>query len=161
MKKIWLLLSICLLFSLNCWYYSFTDESVYSDIEYVYITNFDNKTNEYDIEVELRNEIVNQLVGRHLFKIVSERKDAQASIEAIITKIERKAQVYNREEEVDEYMIELFADVKFYNLDENKTIWSTTLKGWATYLPDEDETTAITEARQKLADRILEKLSSG
>lgn len=161
MKKLLsIALFVIIIFS-SCWYYSFTDESVYSNIEYVYIESFNNKTEEYDLETDLREQVINELVGRHLFKIVSEKDEADAVVKATVKRFNRKAQVYNEQEEVQEYMIEVFSKVDFYNTEKAENIWSTTFRGWGSYLPQESDDQATEKALNMLTDKVINKLSSG
>lgn len=161
MKRLVFIAILVIIISTSCWYYSFTDESVYTNIEYVYVESFTNKTEEYDVEVDLREKIINDLIGRHLFKIVSKKEEADAVVKATVKRFNRKAQVYNEQEEVQEYMIEFFSKVSFYNMDKKENIWVATFRGWGSYLPQESEDEATEKALNMLTDKVINKLSSG
>jgi len=148
--------------TMSCWYYSFT-ERPYPHIENTFIETFDNETDRYDLGPLITEGLISKLQGSGLLKIIG-RDGAQSIISGTIRSCEREAYTYTSGEVPVDFIVRVRTQVSFYDVKAGKTLWQTTLEGFATYPADEstkDEAAARDEAAALLVERIIDRLREG
>lgn len=146
----------------GCWYYSFT-EKPYPHIQNTYIESFDNETDRYDLAPALTDGLIGKLQGSGLLKLAI-KDDAQSLISGIIRSYSREAYTFTSGEEPLDFIVRVRAQVEFYDVQAGKSLWKSTLEGFATYPADEstkNEEAAREEAVAMLIERIIDRLRQG
>lgn len=162
-NSILILTIICaMILSSGCWYYSFT-EKPYPHIQNTFIESFDNETDRYDLAPALTDGLIGKLQGSGLLKLAI-KDEAQSLISGIVRSYVREAYTYTAGEEPLDFIVRVRAQVEFYDVQAGKSLWKSTLEGFATYPADEstkNEEAAREEAVAMLIERIIDRLRQG
>jgi len=142
----------------GCWYYSFTDIP-YPDIETVEVANITNSTTQYDTADRLTQDLVAELDGSGLFKIVDSDGDGRLSGELV--SFAREVNSYTPDEVPEEYRFKIVARMTFKNLRKDKVIWETSIDGTGVYPASDTDEDARIEAVKNLIQRIIQRLQEG
>ena len=119
MKKIIVFLTV-LAFLSGCGY---TTRSLLPPaIKTINIAIFENQTYEYQVETTLANEIANEFMVDGRLEVVNEDK-ADAQLTGVIVEYSRVPLVYDNDEEVTQYKIQVFADAVLKDLEDGSIIW--------------------------------------
>lgn len=147
----------------GCWHYSTSGSLLPSHVKTVAVPLFGNETTwEYGIKERLTDGLIDGFTRDNTLRVEDERS-ADSVIRATITAIKEVPFTYDREEQVQEYKIQIFLSVQFEDLKERKVIWEDdSMEGWGTYsAEDEDWETGIDRAIEKLVSDIVDKTVAG
>ena len=86
------------------------------------IATFKNQTYEYQIESTLTNKIANEFIIDGRLQVVN-ADEADTQLAGIILEYCREPLVYDSNEEVTQYKIQVFADVTLKDLEDGAIIW--------------------------------------
>jgi hypothetical protein len=147
----------------GCWYYSTSGSLLPAHIKTVAVPLFGNETTwEYGIKEDLTDAVIDAFTRDNTLRVGAER-NADSVIRATITAITEVPFTYDREEQVQEYKMQIFLNIQFEDLKERKVIWEEeAMEGWGTYTTeDEDWQVGIERAIEKLASDIVNKTIAG
>ena len=147
----------------GCWYYSTSWSLLPSHIKTVAVPLFRNETTwEYGIKERLTDAVISAFTQDNTLRVESQRS-ADAVIRASIVAIKEIPFTYDREEQVQEYKIQMFLNIQFEDLKERKIIWEEeSMEGWGTYSTDDEEwQDGIDRAIEKLASDIVNRTVAG
>lgn len=161
MKSLVMILSIA--FIAGCGYTTRT--LLPPSMKTVNVAIFENQTYEYQIENTLANEIANEFIidGRLELK---NAEQADMQLTGNIVEYHREPLVYDEDDEVTQYRIQVFADVSLKDLADGSVIWEgSRIKGEDIYFVTGDLANTEEEARLKafrnLAKNIVEAVIEG
>ena len=157
------LLLLFLLAMAGCWYYSTSGSLLPSHIKTVAVPLFENETTwEYGIKEKLTDAVIDAFTQDNTLRVESERS-ADSVIRASIVAIKEVPFTYDREEQVQEYKMQIFLNIQFEDLKGKKVIWEDeSMEGWGTYSAEvEDWQNGIDQAIEKLASDIVNKTVAG
>ncbi len=152
------LLSLLVLISSGCWYYSFT-ETPYPDLESLEIEYLSNNTTEYDLADIITQELIDEIEQSGMMKVVSQGADAKMS--GSVNKYERSVHSYTEDEQPEEYRVTIGVRLQLYNQKSDKSLWERNFEAYGTYEAEDDDAEAREEAIELLLQRILEGLREG
>ena len=153
MKNIRYFLCSILLLIISCGPYSFHGTSL-PGISSIAIPSFENKTAEYGLGENLTEKLVEGFVQNHILKVL-DQKSADAVLHGTITKYQRKAYTYDEQENIKEYIAEVY--VRVWLEDKNKSLWEEDMKGWGVYSATEEEDQGKQRAVEKLVEDIINR----
>jgi len=141
---------------LSCGPYSFSGTTL-TGLETVYIPVFENETIEYGLGQELADRITESFVSDNTLKISLEN-EADAVLSGKVTLYERSSYTYNKEDEVQEYKVDITVAVKFQKPD-GSLIWEEPgLSAFGVFdAVNETEEEGKTKALKKLAEIIVNR----
>ncbi len=119
MKKIMVLL-ILVSFLTGCGYT--TQSLLPSKFKTIHIAIFENRTYEYQIETNLANEIANEFILDGRLQVVNVGK-ADTQLTGTIVEYRRDPLVYNKNDDVTQYQIQVFADVVLKDMNDGSIVW--------------------------------------
>ncbi len=149
---------LAVLLTSGCWYYSFT-EKPYPEIETVTIEYLENNTDEYDLADIITQDMIDEIDGSGLLKVVS--NDADAVLSGSVTKYERSIHSYTEDEDPEEYRLTIAVKLRFYDTKNEKELWQSSFEAYGTYESDSDDAEAKEEAIELLIQRIIEGIREG
>ncbi len=154
---------VSLLTLLSSCAYSFSS-GLPSHIKNVAVPLFANETNEFGIAEEVTDRLVSALVRDGTLRVVVDESEASAVILGTIRVYSEEPFSYNREEEVDQYIIRITAEVRFHDRVKDEVLWeSPRVFASATY-PNEgpaERTTGLGEAIDLVVEEILNGIVAG
>ena len=161
-----------LLFLSGCGYYSFSGSSV-SGIKTIAVPLFDNQTQEYGIRESLTEALADEFVKDNTLKVVNEKR-ADSILRGVITKYERESHTFDEQENIKEYIVRIWVNLRFEEKKTTKTIWKEEgMQGWGIYCvtdcvdesgnpkPEETEDDGKERALEKLAEDIVNRTVKG
>ncbi len=150
------LIIVCLLLLLSCGPYSFSGKTI-TGIKSVYIPVFDNETIEYGLGEELTNKVTDAIVADNTLRVV-DREAADAILNATVTSFERTSEIYNIEDQVQEYRVTLAIQARFVKAD-GELVWEEPrLTAFGLYdAQAETLDDGKTEALEKIAEVIVNR----
>ncbi len=130
-------------------------------IRTLYVETFRNETFEPGLESELTNEIINRFLFDGTLQVTSRGK-ADAVLTGTVTTYLREPLAFTSAEEVEEYRLTLFVDMKLSDTRTQKVLWEERrFVGDTTYFTTgrlaKSEEKARTEALVELARRIVDR----
>jgi hypothetical protein len=151
---------ICILFfvtllTLTCGPYSFHGTSL-PGISSIAVPLFENQTAEYDLDKNLTEKLVDGFVSNHVLKVLNQ-KEADAILYGTITKYQRKAYTYDEQENIKEYIAEIYVKVWLEDKSKKKNLWEENMRGWGVYSVIEEETQGKERAVEKLVEDIINR----
>jgi hypothetical protein len=155
MKKITFVLCFVLLSIISCGPYSFHGTSL-PGISTIAIPPFQNQTAEYGLSDKLTEELVDRFVQDNILKI-SNLKSADAVLYGSISKYQRRAYTYDEQENIKEYISEVYVKVWLEDNKKKKKLWEDDLRGWGVYSVSEEEETGKQRAIDKLVQDITNR----
>ncbi len=156
--KIFALLCATAFIANGCWY-SFADKP-FPEIATIAVLPLANTTNEYDVESRATELLTRKLSSSSSYRLV--RKEiADASLSGDVVFYSRAINTYDEAENPKDYIVRVRAKLTFTRTSDEKTLWSEYFEGYATFLPDGDESYAKDEAIKMLVERIYDKLKTG
>jgi len=96
-----------------------------SDMKTINIAIFENQTYEYQIEAVLANAIANEFIIDGRLQVVN-AEQADMQLTGTIVEYRREPLVYNRDDDVTQYQIQVFADVTLKDTNDGSIIWEGT-----------------------------------
>jgi len=141
---------------LSCGPYSFSGSTL-SDIKSVYVPAMANETIEYGLGEELTSKITEAFVADNSLKVVG-KDAADAVISGKVVSYKRSSYTYNKEDQVQEYKVDIAVTIKFARTD-GSLIWEEpNLSTYGLFAADtETEEDGKTEALAKLAEIIVNR----
>jgi hypothetical protein len=141
---------------LSCGPYSFSGATL-SDIKSVYVPAIANETIEYGLGEELTSKVTEAFVADNSLKVVSQDV-ADAIISGRVISYKRSSYTYNKEDQVQEYKVDIAVTIKFARTD-GSPIWEEpNLSAYGLFAADtETEEDGKTEALAKLAEIIVNR----
>ena len=136
-----------------------------SGMKAINIAIFENQTYQYQIEAVLANEIANEFIIDGRLQVVN-ADQADMQLTGTIVEYRREPLVYNRDDEVTQYQIQVFADVILKDTDDGSIIWEgSRIKGEDIYflagsLANTEEEARL-EAFKDLAENIVAHVIEG
>lgn len=148
------ILALTVVFS--CGPYSFSGSTL-GDIESVYVPVLANETIEYGLGEELTTKLTDRFVSDNSLKVVG-RDDADAVISGKVISYNRSSYTYNKEDQVQEYKVDVSVSVKFAKSD-GSLIWQEEeLSAYGVFsAEDETEEEGKSKALEKLAEIIVNR----
>ena len=145
-----------MLLILSCGPYSFSGSTL-SDIKSVYVPVLANETIEYGLGEELTSQLTQAFVADNSLKVVS-RDAADAIFSGKVVSYKRSSYTYNKEDQVQEYKVDIAVTIKFTRPD-GSPIWEEpNLSAYGLFSADtETEEDGKTEALAKLAEIIVNR----
>lgn len=137
-------------------------------IQTIAVPIFENKTLEKGIEQQLADGITDAFLADKKLRVVEE-KDADSVILGSIEHYQRTPYSYDRDQNVQEYKVEIIMRVAYEDRKKSKVLWEeSAMRPWGTYsvsssLPDgvEEEGAAVERAIAQAAQDILIKTVQG
>lgn len=141
---------------LACGPYSFSGSTL-SDIKSIYVPAIADETIEYGLGEELTSKITEAFVADNSLKVVS-KDAADAVISGRVVSYNRSSYTYNKEDQVQEYKVDIAVTIKFARAD-GSLIWEEpNLSAYGLFEADtETEEDGKTEALGKLAEIIVNR----
>jgi len=161
MKFTRLLLISCLVFISGCGYTT-KAYNLPSNIKTIYIDSFENKSDQPNLENELRIKLAQAFQDEGHIKLV-EKAEADTILTGKINSYDRQAMRYANDETIEEYRISLTVDFEFKQRVSGEIIVKANsfYADTSYYLSGslaKSEKSARTEAIEELAHRILNKI---
>jgi len=158
------LLALASILLAGCSYYS-TSGSLPRHLKTVAIPLFENETMEYGISELVTDAVIDQLVQDNILKVVDEGR-ADSLLQGRIVRADDEPFTYTDQEKAQEYRFRMVAEISYYDVKRNRTIWEETLEGWGTYDASSEADSDAREvgkadASQMLAKEILDRTTSG
>jgi len=140
----------------SCGPYSFSGTTI-SGVNSIYIPVLANETIEYGLGQELTDKLTQSFVSDNTLKVVLE-DEADAVLTGKVISYKRTSYTYNKEDQVQEYKVDVKVSIKFSKLD-GTLIWEETALGaFGVFKADiETDEDGKTEALQKLAEIIVNR----
>lgn len=154
MKNIKYVLFSVLLLIIGCGPYSFHGTPL-PGINSIAIPSFENRTAEYGLGESLTEKLVDRFVQDNILKVLS-KKDADAILYGTITKYQRKAYTYDEQENIKEYISEVYVKVWLEDKSKKKNLWEENIKGWGVYSVTEEED----QGKQRATDKLVEDITN-
>ena len=148
------ILSFIFLLTLTCGPYSFHGTSL-PGISSIAIPSFENRTAEYGLGESLTEKLVDRFVQDNILKVTNQ-KDADAILYGTITKYQRKAYTYDEQENIKEYISEIYVKVWLEDKSKKKNLWEESIKGWGVYSVDEEED----QGKQRAVEKLIEDITN-
>lgn len=124
MKKIICLLFLCFFFIKCGYHFRGTGSSLPPHIKKIYIPFFKNLTTQYDLEVKLTQEFINEMVARGKVEITGNAQSADAILIGEITSFRAIPIAFSGETTADRYNIKIIAKIVLRDLVNQKIIFS-------------------------------------
>jgi hypothetical protein len=148
--------------------YGFSSSLLPGHIKTVAVPLPENRTDRGDLSPSLADSLVEEFLDRNVLKIADEQK-ADSRVECVILEYHRRPYTVDENETVQEYRLEIVADVRFVDIRKNKTLWEEPrLTQWDTYnfssvggRPAESEEIGIGKVLSKLTDDIVNRTVEG
>ena len=154
-KNIYIFLSLFLFLAISCGPYSMHSSSL-PGINSIAIPSFENETTEYDLDERLTENTVEGFVQNHSLKVLTQN-DADVVLYGTITKYSRKAYTYDEQENIKEYISEIYVKVWLEDKSKKKNLWEENMKGWGVYSTTEEEAVGKDRAVVKLVEDIINR----
>ncbi len=134
-------------------------------VKKINISTFVNQTYEYQIEFTLANEITNEFIIDGRLQVVN-LAEADTQLTGTIVEYRRESLVYDRNDDVSQYQIQVFADVALKDLEDGSIIWEgSRIKGEDIYFVTGSLANTEEEARlgafKDLAENIVDQVIEG
>ena len=128
----------------------------------------ENRTDRGDLGPALADSLVEAFLDRNILKIANE-SSADSRVECVILEYVRRPYTVDENENVQEYRVEIVAEVRFVDIRKNKTLWEEgRLAQWDTYnftevggQPAETEEQGIGKVLSKMTDDIVNRTVEG
>ena len=138
-----------------------------SHLKTVAVPVFENATNEYTLEQDITNAVVQNFVKDNHLRVVDE-KSASCVVHGKVTQYKNAVFGFSTASQAQEYRVTIAVEVTFKDLVKNREIWSDEIVRTANYyvqnVPGQTATTELDgrkEAIQKIADEILSRSVEG
>ena len=154
MKTTLYILSLVVLLSISCGPYSFHGVSL-PGISSIAIPLFQNQTAEYGLNDKLTEKLVDRFVQDNILKVM-DLKSADAVLYGVVTKYQRRAYTYDEQENIKEYISEVYVKVWLEDKKKKKKLWEEGLKGWGVYSVSEEETAG----KERAVDKLVQDITS-
>ena len=140
----------------GCSFYSFSPKGR-STISSISIERFKNNTNEFGLEDQMTDQIIDALIADGNLKIVPV-ENAEAVLSGTLTTYERKPYNPDENDQVESYSIRMLFNIQLTNRADNTAIWKDNINRIGIYnLETETEEDGQARAIQLLVDDIVEK----
>jgi len=139
----------------GCSYYS-TSGSLPAHLKTVAVPLFENETMEYGISELATDAVIDQLIQDNVLKVVDQGR-ADSLLQGRIVRAEDEPFTYTDQEEAREYRFRIVAEISYYDVKRNRTLWEETLEGWGTYDASSEADSDAREAGKADASRMLAK----
>ncbi|HET9887488.1 MAG TPA: LptE family protein [bacterium] len=148
--------------------YGFSSSLLPAHIKTVAVPLPENRTDRGDLGPALADSLVEAFLDRNVLKIADEQ-NADSRVECVILEYIRRPYTVDENENVQEYRLEIIAEVRFVDIRKNKTLWEEArLSQWDTYnftqvggQPAETEEQGIGKVLSKLTDDIVNRTVEG
>jgi hypothetical protein len=120
------------------------------------IPPFENQTAEYGLSESITEKVVDGFVQDNVLKVLNQ-KEADAILYGTITKYQRRAYTYDEQENIKEYISEIYVKVWREEKNKKKNLWEENMKGWGVYSVTEEETQGKERAVEKLVEDIINR----
>ena len=118
-QRVLLLSFLCGLTAVGCGVYSFSGSGLPSHIKTVAVPLFGNQTTEYGIRENLTDQIIDRLVADGRLKVVG-MEAADSVIRGVVVDYKNQAYTFDKEENVQEYIVRIFIDVSYEDVRKRK-----------------------------------------
>ena len=145
-----LIVCLSLLLLTGCIKYSFTGSTLPAHIKAVSIPLVENATSEIGLEERLRESVYQSFASANLFRIIESGGDAELRVR--IASFQNDPDEYDASGNVKTYRVAIEADVDFFDLVENQSLFKGRVRGVGVY-------SHITESREIGIDNALKKLN--
>ncbi len=145
----------------GCGFYSFSGSAL-KGIKTVAVPLFENETTEYGLREELTEAITDAVVADNTLRIVNIR-GADSALRGVVTRYERECYTFDGSGNCSEYIVRVFVNVVFEELEKNEIIWEEkNIEGYGIYsASDEDIETGKERAIEKLSTDLVDRLIKG
>jgi len=141
----------------SCSIYSFSGSTLPLHIKTVEIPVFENTTLEPGIDNDVTTELSNEIMKSQLRPA---NQDADASISGKVTKYENRPHTFGaggEEVSVEQYIVQISAEVEFYDNVSARSIYKGTVAGEGTYdFQSEGEQVGREKAVKNLVEKIIQ-----
>lgn len=152
------ILGIIISLAIGCGIYSFSGSSLPGHIKTVAVPLFENSTAFYGVSQPLTDGIIDALTQDNTLKIASP-KNTDSMLKGSIMNVREQAGQYDRNEQASDFKVYITVKVIFEDRVKRIDLWEETWTEWGEYESDMDE--GITQAAEKLSDKILNRMVSG
>lgn len=137
----------------GCGVYTFNPKGK-SSISTVAVERFANQTDQYGIEDQMTDQIIDALIAEGTLKVVA-REYADAVLSGALTQYDRRAYGYDENDQVQTYSINMSFDIVLTKPDDETEIWKERLSQSGVY-----DAASQTEAdgQQKAIDLLVEAI---
>jgi hypothetical protein len=148
--------------------YGFSSTLLPAHIKTVAVPLPENRSDRGDLGPALADSLVEAFLDGNVLKIANE-SSADSRIECVILEYVRRPYTVDENENVQEYRLEIVAEVRYVDIRKNKTLWEEArLTQWDTYnfigvggRPQESEEIGIGRVLSKLTDDIVNRTVEG
>jgi hypothetical protein len=158
MKKI-IILSLVLMSFAGC--ASAPKISTDGIVKKVVVTQFENKTVQYNLSISLTSMLTDELLREARVNVVSENQ-ADYKVIGVVRKYELLPVSYTVDNKVETYEMSIYVDIKVIKISDNSIIWKDDFIGDGMYLTAEGDpnvTSTNVELERTAQDRALEYLA--
>ncbi|UCE25018.1 MAG: hypothetical protein JSU74_02920 [Candidatus Zixiibacteriota bacterium] len=142
-----------LLLANGCGVYTFSPKGK-SDIKSVAVERFENETAEYGLEDRMTDQIIDALIADGTLKVVN-REYADAYLNGILTRYERKPYGFDENDQVETYAVTMGFDILLKNPTDESEIWKERMDQIGVYNID---TETEEDGQQKAIDLLIEAI---
>ena len=134
--------------------------STYPYLETIYINDFDNKSEQYDIDIEVNESLIYYFNKDKRLRIVS--KEPDCTIEGSIESYRKNIKTINAEDGIECYEVKIVFSIDFYDNINNEIIWSNSdILMKEEYYPGTDDPVKKSneeEARKEIYKNLFDKI---
>ena len=94
-----------------------------ADIKRIYVAPLENQTQRSQVDLLLTRGIIDELVTRRRFEVVSGREKSDAVLSGVLTAFTVRPVTFDSEGRATEYLIQIRADMSFKRRDTEEVIW--------------------------------------
>ncbi|MEW5874431.1 MAG: LPS assembly lipoprotein LptE [Candidatus Zixiibacteriota bacterium] len=126
-------------------------------VESVAVPIFGNDTAEFGLAEALTEGIINGFVADNQVKVV-DQGSAQAVLNGKVVEYQRKAYTFDENDQVQEYIVEIYVDADLVKADGSGAVWSAPrMRGFGVYAADSAETVGQRGAIAKITEDIINR----
>ncbi|MCK4573813.1 MAG: LptE family protein [candidate division Zixibacteria bacterium] len=147
------IVSLAIMVLASCGVYTFTPGGQ-SKIKTIAVERFENRTAEYGLEDVMTDQIIDAFIADGNLKVVS-RENADAVLNGILTRYDRRAHDPDENDLVTSYAINMYFDITLTNPADNTEIWSEKLTQIGVY---QLETQSEADGQQAAIGLLIEAI---
>lgn len=148
--------ALALLITLGCGVYTFNPKGKL-DISSVAVERFENRTGEFGFADRLTDIVIDEFIADGNLKVLS-RANADAVLIGVLTRYERLVQVFDENDQVQQYKVRLGFEITLKKASDDTEIWKETMAPEGLYSPlTETEEDGQRRAAEALVEAIINR----
>lgn len=150
------LTALAFLFAFGCGVYTFNPKGKL-DISSVAVERFENRTGEFGFADRLTDIVIDEFIADGNLKVLS-RANADAVLIGVLTRYERIVQVFDENDQVQQYKVRLGFEITLRKASDDTEIWKETMAPEGLYSPlTETEEDGQRRAAEALVEAIINR----